>query len=120
MLPCGLGAELDRLGLREELLRHRGTYTPHFPVTFRKVPAEDALIAPTSGGGEAWYTLSVITYARPVEPFLALASFLARAMARLYGARPHWGKFFPLGAAEVAALYPDLPTFREHCRRVDP
>lgn len=119
MLPYELGAELERLGMREELLRYRGTFLPHFPVTFRKVPAEDGLIAPSSGG-EVWYAVSVITYSRSVEPFLAPASFLARAMAKLYGARPHWGKFFPLNAAEVEALHPGLPAFREHCRRVDP
>lgn len=119
MLPYQLGLELDRIGMREDLLRHRGSYCVHFPVTFRKVPAEDGLISPTSGGGP-WYAVSVITYARPVEPFLAVASYLARAMAKLYGARPHWGKTFPLGAAEVDALYPGLPAFREHCRRVDP
>ena len=110
--------ELDA-DLRDELLQHRGTYTPHFPVTFRKVLPDDALIAPTAGG-EPYYALSVITYARPLEPFLALASFLARTMARLFEARLHWGKYFPLDAAAVETAYPGLAAFRAHCRRVDP
>lgn len=101
--------------LGEEILRHRGTFTPHYPVTFRKVLPDAALIAP-SAGDEPYYAISFITYVEPREPFLALASFLARAMTRLFQARLHWGKYFPLDEA----AYPELPAFRAHCRRVDP
>jgi hypothetical protein len=119
MLPYEVGAALDRVRLREELLRYSGTYSTHFPVTFRKVLPDDALIAPTAGG-EPYYALSFITYSRSPESFLGLASFLARSMSRLFEARLHWGKYFPPDAANAAAAYPGLAEFRTHCRQVDP
>ena len=41
-------------------------------------------------------------------------------MNKLFGARLHWGKHFPLSAVEIARLYPDLDTFRQICRNRDP
>jgi FAD/FMN-containing dehydrogenase len=118
-LPDAVAADLARIGLLEELHSYRGTFTHHYPITFRRVLPDDALIS-TASGTEPWYAISFITYARPWRPFQQLASFLARSMARLFGARPHWGKWFPLGAAEVEQLYPDLPRFRQCCQQVDP
>jgi xylitol oxidase len=37
-----------------------------------------------------------------------------------FGARPHWGKLFLAGAAEVAPLYERLPDFRRLVDRLDP
>jgi xylitol oxidase len=45
---------------------------------------------------------------------------LATAFARLYSARPHWGKYNPLPAAEIAPLYPSLERFRAICLAHDP
>lgn len=117
--PEAVAAGLRRVGLYGELLDRRGAFTHHFPVTFRRVLPDDALIA-TSSGDEPYYALSFISYGGPAEPFYALGSFLARGMHRLFGARPHWGKWFPLSGEEVAAVYPRLPEFRAICRRVDP
>ena len=36
------------------------------------------------------------------------------------GARPHWGKCFVAGAAELAPLYPRFADFRALRDRVDP
>lgn len=118
-VPDSIAASLSRLGLLEELLAHRGTFTHHYPITFRRVLPDDALIA-TSSGDEPWYAISFITYTPPWSRFQTMASFLARSMARLFGARPHWGKWFPLDATEVEQLYPALPRFRQCCRAVDP
>ena len=41
-------------------------------------------------------------------------------MSQRFGARPHWGKYCPLSAAEAERLYPRLGKFREICRRYDP
>ncbi|MFO0851155.1 MAG: D-arabinono-1,4-lactone oxidase [Gemmataceae bacterium] len=106
--------------LRDELRRHCGTFTHHYPITFRRVLPDDTLISPTASASEPWYAISFITYAEPRGPFLAFAGFLARGLGRLFGARLHWGKHFPLGPAEVEAAYPRLPEFRAHCERVDP
>lgn len=106
--------------LRSELLQHKGTFTHHYPVTFRRVLPDDTFLSMTADAQEPWYAISFITYAEPRDPFLVMARFLARVMGREFAARPHWGKFFPLDAQEVAAIYPRLPEFRTLCNRVDP
>ncbi len=106
--------------LRDELLRHRGEFTHHYPICVRRVLSDDTLISPTAGASEPWYAVSFISYAVPTGPFLALAEFLSRSLAQLFGARPHWGKLFLLGPSEVAAAYPKLDEFRALCRRIDP
>jgi len=117
--PPEIATQLESLGMLGELLARRGTFTHHYPITFRRVLPDDSLIG-TSAGDEPYYAISFITYVEPRDDFLAMASFLGRSMARLFDARPHWGKWFPLGAAEVERLYPRLPEFRALCRRVDP
>lgn len=114
-----LAARLDAVGMREELHRLRGTFTHHYPITFRRVLPDDTLIS-TTAGDEVRYAVSFITLAEPRDAFLAMGSFLARSMAKLFDARPHWGKWFPLGGDDVERLYPGLPEFREVCRVVDP
>lgn len=106
--------------LRDDLLRHRGTFTHHYPVTFRRVLPDDTLLSATAGATEPWYAISFITYVEPREPFLRMADFLARGMAELFDARAHWGKYFPLGPEDVAKSFPRLPEFRALCDRVDP
>jgi hypothetical protein len=44
---------------------------------------------------------------------------LGHSMAQLFDARCHWGKVNPQTAEEIARLYPELPQFREVCRRFD-
>lgn len=115
-----IAPELERIGMREELMQKRGSFTHHYAVTFRRVLPDGALISMTGGAEEPWYAISFITYVVPRDDFLAMASFLARSMATLFQARPHWGKYFPLTGAEVEKLYPRLPEFRALCRQVDP
>ena len=47
---------------------------------------------------------------------------LARVEQRLapFGPRPHWGKLFTTGPAEVAASYPRMGDFRGLLRHYDP
>ena len=104
--------------LRDELLANRGSFTFHYPITFRRVLVDEALIA--TSAGETHYAISFVTLAEPRDAFFALGRFLAVSMAHLFAARPHWGKWFPLEAAAVERLYPALPEFRETCCRTDP
>ena len=71
---------------------------------------------------EEWYALSFISYARPEDRagFFLFASFMARSMSRLFGARPHWGKVCPLTAGELPSLYPRFNSFRTVCDSLDP
>jgi xylitol oxidase len=41
-------------------------------------------------------------------------------MTRLFPARLHWGKYFPLSNLDIEGVYPRLPEFRALCRQVDP
>jgi FAD/FMN-containing dehydrogenase len=119
--PAGeTAAALQCIGMYEELLEKRGAFTHHYPITFRRVLRDDALISMCSGAEEAYYAISFITYVEPRGRFYALADFLARSMTRLFEARPHWGKYFPLTHADIESVYPRLPEFRELCRQVDP
>jgi hypothetical protein len=108
------------IGMEETLANLRGTFTHHYPVTFRRVLPDETLISMTALADEPYYAISFITYAEPRDAFRAMGTFLSQSMVRLFGARPHWGKFCPLSAAEAAELYPRLEDFRTICRRVDP
>jgi FAD/FMN-containing dehydrogenase len=114
-----IGTALKQIGMYDELLQLHGTFTHHYPIALRRVLPDDALIS-MSCGNEVWYAISFITYREPRQPFLAMASFLARGMSRLFEARLHWGKYFPLTHVEVDASYLRLPEFRGLCRQVDP
>jgi FAD/FMN-containing dehydrogenase len=112
-------ATLQRIGLYQELLQQHGTFTHHYPITFRRVLPDDTLISMTTGD-EVYYAISFITYHEPRDRFLAMADCLARVMTCLFDARLHWGKYFPLDGADVARMYPLLAKFREICCQVDP
>jgi alditol oxidase len=59
------------------------------------------------------------TWVRDVERVYAVLPRVEAALLPL-GARPHWGKCFAAGAAQLAPLYPRLGDFRELRGRVDP
>jgi hypothetical protein len=113
---------LRALGLEGELDALLGTYVHHYVICVRRVLPDDTLISMTSGDQQPRYALSLISYARPHrrKSFFAFADFLARSMAALFNARPHWGKVCPLDAAAMEKLYPGLGSVREVCRRLDP
>jgi FAD/FMN-containing dehydrogenase len=119
-LPVRLREAVERVGMREELDRLRGSFTHHYPVCFRRVLADDTLVSMSAGDEGAWYAISLITYVEPREPFYELARFLASSMAGLFGARLHWGKWFPLDHEAVRKAYPALPEFQAICDRFDP
>ncbi len=59
------------------------------------------------------------TWVRDVERVYAVLPLIEAALLPL-GARPHWGKCFAAGAAQLAPLYPRLGDFRALRGRVDP
>ncbi len=119
-LSAAVREKLTRIGLLEALEGLQGTYCHHYAVCFRRVLADDTLISMSSGSEDCWYSISFITYVQPREPFYGLARFLAASMAKLFGARLHWGKWFPLEAEDVRPMYPALAEFQDICQRFDP
>jgi hypothetical protein len=119
-IPEMVASGLKRIGMYEALLEKRGTFTQHYPITFRRILADDALISMSSGADGPYWAISFITYAEPRDRFLALAAFLARSMTALFHGRLHWGKYFPLTNEGIESEYPRIVEFRRICRRVDP
>jgi hypothetical protein len=115
-----LVGELARVGLLDEFTPLRGRYVHHYLIFFRRVLGEETYLAMNEGGER--YSISLFTFEpeRRRKPYYTVCGFLARAFARLYSARPHWGKYNPLTAAEIAPLYPGLARFREICIAHDP
>lgn len=112
--------QLEDAGLWQDFVALRGRFTHHYPVCFRRILRDDTLISMASGDHEAWYSISFITYVEPRDDFFAMAAFLAKSMSRLFEARIHWGKWFPLGAESIEAAYKELPRFRALARQHDP
>jgi len=119
-VSSGLRAELAGVGLLEEYRALHGTFAYHYVVFFRHILAEDTLLAMNEGGER--YSVSLFTFEGPRrrEAYYSACGVLARACARLYSARPHWGKYNPLTPGELRALYPRLDRFREICHAHDP
>ena len=120
VVSASLGGELARAGLLDEFKALRGQYVHHYLIFFRRVLGEETYLAMNEGGER--YSISLFTFEpeRRRRTYYAMCGFLARAFARLYSARPHWGKYNPLTAAEIAPLYPGLERFREICLAHDP
>ena len=120
--PEATREQLAVLSMDAELASLLGSYTHHYPICIRRVLPDETLLSMSSGWAEPSYAISLISYARPSERagFVAATTFLARSMAELFDARPHWGKFCPLSAEAIARLYPELPRFREVCEAIDP
>jgi hypothetical protein len=122
-IPEAVSQKLTQKRDQAELERLRNSYVHDYLITFRHVLPDETLISTTGGDNgdkKARYAISLITYDDDSYPFLAVCRFLAIAMARLFEARPHWGKICPLGARELERLYPRLAEFREQCNAVDP
>ena len=110
---CGMAPEFDQL---------RGCYQHHYPICIRKVLADRGLITMSgSDDDEAWYAVSLISYASPAKRagFLQFASAITRLAIHLFSARPHWGKHYPL-AIPLHDLYVNYPRFLEIRNRLDP
>ncbi|MFO1005990.1 MAG: D-arabinono-1,4-lactone oxidase [Planctomycetaceae bacterium] len=99
-----------------------GRFTYNFLVCVRKVLADDTLISMASSDEEPCYALSFVSLAKTTKRagFYQFAQCLSDCMVTLFSARPHWGKYNPLTAQQVAAIYPRLPEFQTLCEQLDP
>jgi hypothetical protein len=115
-----LNEALAQAGLLDEFESLRGQYVHHYLIFFRRVLEEETYLAMNEGGER--YSISFFTFdpEHRRTPYYAVCGLLARAFARLYSARPHWGKYNPLSAAELAPLYPRIDRFRAICLAHDP
>ncbi len=82
----------------------------------RAVSADDLWLSPSYG------TDVVALHFTWIQDQPAVTAFLPELERALepYGARPHWGKLFELGADQVARLYPRLSDFTRLANDVDP
>jgi hypothetical protein len=107
--------------LPEDIQYYHGFYTHHYAIYFRRVSPDDTLISMTAGAVQDYYAIGFFSYDEPSrERYFKYAECLALGLNRLFGARLHWGKFFPLNHRHIRALYPRLPVFEEICTRLDP
>jgi FAD/FMN-containing dehydrogenase len=119
LLDPGVRSRLSDAGLLSQLERLAGTWTHHYPICIRRVAPDDTLISVTAGSTQDWYSISLISYMRPTDEFLAVSGFLARALGKLCDARPHWGKWFPWQESDAIPQYPGLHDFRRIVARYD-
>ncbi len=115
------GAELERVGLSPTLEKLLGSYTHHYPICVRKVLPDSTLISMASGNDQPYYAVSFISYQQvdELDAFFQFAQFVARATAKLFSARPHWGKLCPIDSELAEGLYPKMAEFREICEAWD-
>lgn len=119
-MPEGISTEIEEAGMLDDLMEYKGYYTHHYPFFFRRIFPDDTLISMASGG-QTYYSVSFFTYLPPNERdrFYVYAEFMARLLLKLFDARLHWGKYFPLTGQDIGHLYQSLPVFRELCVKVD-
>jgi len=133
VLDDELQMQLQHSGCAKQLENMRGKYVHHYPICVRRILPDDTLISMASSVGadsfekdetsnDAWYSITLTNYHRGQTraPFENLPEFIAISMAKLFRARPHWGKLSPLKAADVVQLYPGFNRFKQVCDTVDP
>lgn len=116
-------ASIEAAGKGEAFTKIRGAWSHHYPICVRRVQPDDTLISMASCHGmekRDWYAISLITFSEPRTGFQKAAGLLATVMAVRFGARLHWGKWFPLRGPEVERGYPGLGEFRAICGEHDP
>jgi len=96
-----LGSEIARLGMVSEV---------------RTVAADSLWMSPAYGRDSVAFHF---TWKSDWEAVQGLLTKLEAALAP-FAARPHWGKLFMMGPAEVRRQYPRMADFRELVRRLDP
>lgn len=114
---------IETVGEWESFSRIRGTWSHHYPICVRRLRPDDTLISMASCHGmeeQDRYAISLITFTEPRTDFEAVARLLAVVMTARFGARLHWGKWFPLDGSQVEGGYPALGEFRAICEECDP
>jgi FAD/FMN-containing dehydrogenase len=119
-LPDRVQALIERVPEARRELSWSGGYTNGYFIVCRRIHPDDTLISMTSGDAGDYYSVSVFSYRLGDPSFARYCRVLALCLTSLYGARLHWGKFFPLTHEAVERMYPDrLAQFRDICVRYD-
>ncbi len=116
-----LKQRLMQVGLLDEVLAAKNSFILHYTPFIRKVLPDNTLISMTAGN-LAYYAMGFFTY-DPEEKrqgYYRYCKTLAKIMAALFDARPHWGKYFPLEHKDIARLYPEMEKFKTICKKYDP
>ena len=102
--------------------RDAGLLHPPLSHLRAEILPDSTLISMASGDDEPYYSISFISYNRRQERdgFFMFADVLAQTTARLFHARPHWGKVCPIDSQLVDQLYPRLAEFQQVCDAMDP
>lgn len=86
-----------------------------FPIEARIIAPDDAWLSPFYGRESG--SIAVHAYYKEAHDWMAR---LVEPVLREAGGRPHWGKLHSLGAAELAALYPQFAEANAVRRSLDP
>ena len=104
----------ETLGELRAMLLARHPEHP-LPLEVRFIAADDAYLSPFSARASCSISVSGVMG----EDNAALFRDCERVFAQFDG-RPHWGKWHPYDAGDLAALYPDLSAFRQVRAELDP
>ncbi|HEY0220893.1 MAG TPA: D-arabinono-1,4-lactone oxidase [Candidatus Paceibacterota bacterium] len=120
-LDLELQDKLKEKNLLDYLVDKKGAYLLHYTPFIRKVMPDDSLIAMTSGN-EAYYAIGFFTYHQEKDRsgYYDFAKTLSLLLNKLFEARLHWGKNYPLEHKDIERLYPKMEEFKQICRSVDP
>jgi len=73
---------MEQLGDHQDLSELQGQYVHHYPICFRRIRCDDALMsmAAPSDSNEDWFAISFISYQWPSERdgFFKFANFIGR------------------------------------------
>ena len=130
-LSSELNRDLQLLNLTGRTETLRGVYCHHYPICVRRIKNDATLISMASPETDAsdigdpssdWYSISLVSYEAPSSRmgYIMTTQHLSEIMARLFHARPHWGKLCLLPPDRQAALYRRFEEFRMICRQQDP
>jgi xylitol oxidase len=92
-------------------------FAPHLLISELRTVAKDRLWLSPAYGRDS-LTIHFTWKKRPQE-IQRLLPAIEKAL-RPFRARPHWAKWFSMGGAEIATLYPRLPEFRALAHELDP
>ncbi|MEM6471189.1 MAG: D-arabinono-1,4-lactone oxidase [Planctomycetota bacterium] len=118
--------QLSKTGCEADLRALAGAYCHHYPICVRRVLVDATMISMTCEAedeqSDDWYSISLINYHSLKESlsFERISKLIARSMADLFGARPHWGKVCPLPTSSLRELYPRFDEFKAVCQSKDP
>lgn len=112
-IPAESGPECFQRIRSRFLERHAADV--QWPVEYRTVAADDALISPHSGRASVTISLHQAAHLPHREFFTDIEPIFWE-----YGGRPHWGKFNTMSGDQLRSVYPHWDEFRAIRERFDP